>query len=205
MIAASPRRFSGETLVIASHNQGKVGEIAALLLPYVSEFRSAADLGLAEPEETGSSFVANAAIKARAAATGSFAALADDSGLVVPALGGRPGIHSARWGGAGRDFILAMTRVNDELGESPDRSAYFICALALAWPDGHCETVEGRVYGTLVWPPRGCYGFGYDPIFVPDGYHQTFGEMPAATKHALSHRADAFRKLVERCFDLPRL
>ena len=196
----APRRFSGDTLVIASHNRGKVGEIAELLRPYARDFRSAGDLGLPEPEETGATFAANAEIKARAAAAGGFVALADDSGLAVPALGGRPGIHSARWGGPERDFLVAMGRVHDELGASADRSAYFVCALALAWPDGHCETVEGRVDGTLVWPPRGANGFGYDPIFVPDGYDLTFGELPAATKHALSHRADAFRRLVARCF-----
>ncbi len=195
-----PRRFSGDTLVIASHNRGKVGEIAQLLRPYVQTFRSAADLGLAEPEETGTSFAANAELKARAAAAGGFVALADDSGLAVPALGGQPGIHSARWGGADRDFLLAMTRVQDALGANPDRSAYFVCALSLAWPDGHCETVEGRVNGTLVWPPRGNHGFGYDPIFMPDGHDLTFGELPAAAKHEISHRADAFRHLVERCF-----
>ena len=199
------RRYSGDTLVIASHNQGKVGEIAALLHPYVSNFRSAADLGLIEPEETGDSFAANAEIKARAAAASGHIALADDSGLAVAALGGQPGIHSARWGGAGRDFLAAMTRVNHELealGEAgADRSACFVCALSLAWPDGHCETVEGRVSGTLVWPPRGTHGFGYDPMFVPDGYDRTFGELPAAIKHALSHRAEAFRRLVARCFD----
>ncbi|MEI8396874.1 MAG: non-canonical purine NTP pyrophosphatase [Rhodospirillaceae bacterium] len=197
---STSRRFSGDTLVIASHNRGKVGEIAELLRPFLGDFRSAADLGLAEPEETGDSFTANAEIKARAAAAAGFIALADDSGLAVKALGGRPGIHSARWGGAERDFMVGMARVNDELGSAADRSACFVCALTLAWPDGHCETVEGRVHGTLVWPPRGTNGFGYDPIFVPDGYTETFGELPAAVKHGLSHRADAFRKLVDRCF-----
>jgi XTP/dITP diphosphohydrolase len=196
-----PRRFDGDTLVIASHNRGKVGEIAELLHPYVPVFRSAAELGLAEPEETGTSFAANAELKARAAAQASGTiALADDSGLAVTALGGQPGIYSARWGGPTRDFLVAMTRVNQELGDGRDRSACFVCALALAWPDGHCETVEGRVAGTLVWPPRGEHGFGYDPIFVPDGYDRTFAELPAAIKQSLSHRAEAFRRLVERCF-----
>ncbi len=195
-----PRRFAGDTLVIASHNRGKVGEIADLLRPHVRTFRSAGDLKLPEPEETGTSFVANAELKARAAATGGVIALADDSGLEVSALAGRPGIHSARWGGGARDFLVAMTRVNQELGANPDRSAAFVCALSLAWPDGHCETVEGRITGTLVWPPRGDHGFGYDPIFVPDGYHQTFGELAPPIKHAISHRADAFRQLLGRCF-----
>ena len=201
MTAAPPRRFTGDTLVIASHNKGKVGEIAELLRPYASRFQSAGELGLPEPEETGETFAANAELKARATALASGqVSLADDSGLAVTALGGRPGIHSARWGGEGRDFLLAMTRVNDELADSPDRSAAFVCALSLAWPDGHCETVEGRVEGGLVWPPRGAGGFGYDPVFVPTGHENTFGELPAAVKHAMSHRADAFRKLVARCF-----
>jgi len=200
MTTGAPRRFNGDTLVIASHNRGKVGEIAELLRPYAVHFRSAGDLGLAEPEETGTTFAANAELKARAAAAGGFVALADDSGLAVTALGGQPGIHSARWGGPERDFLLAMTRVNDELGDAADRSACFVCALSLAWPDGHCETVEGRVAGTLVWPPRGEHGFGYDPIFVPDGCDRTFGELPAAAKHAISHRAAAFNRLIARCF-----
>jgi len=201
MTTPPPRRFSADTLVIASHNKGKVGEIAELLRPYARAFRSAGELNLPEPEETGTTFAANAELKARAiAAASGEVALADDSGLAVTALGGQPGIYSARWGGPGRDFLLAMTRVNDELGASPDRSAAFVCALALAWPDGHCETVEGRVEGALVWPPRGANGFGYDPVFVPTGHAETFGELPAAVKHAMSHRADAFRKLVARCF-----
>ena len=201
MSPAAPRRFCGDTLVIASHNRGKVGEIAELLRPYARHFRSAGELGLPEPEETGDSFTANAELKALATARASgCVALADDSGLAVTALGGQPGIFSARWGGPARDFQLAMGRVNDELGDSPDRSAAFICALTLGWPDGHCETVEGRVDGSLVWPPRGSNGFGYDPIFVPTGHAETFGQLPAALKHAMSHRADAFRKLVARCF-----
>jgi XTP/dITP diphosphohydrolase len=195
------RKFDGDTLVVASHNQGKVREIAVLLGPYVGHFRSAAELGLAEPEETGDTFIANAELKARAAATASgLIALSDDSGLVVPALGGQPGIYSARWAGPGRDFRVAMERVNRELGPDGDRSAYFVSALTLAWPDGHCESVEGRVYGRLVWPVRGERGFGYDPMFAPDGFDITFGEMDPDDKHRISHRADAFRQLVERCF-----
>jgi XTP/dITP diphosphohydrolase len=195
-----PRRFTGETLVIASHNAGKVREIADLLGPYAKTFTSAGQLGLPEPEETGTTFVANAELKARAAAAAGHVALADDSGLVVPALGGDPGIYSARWAGPEKDFAMAMRKVEDGLGAQADRSAYFVCALSLAWPDGHVETVEGRCYGTLVWPPRGEKGFGYDPMFKPDGYDITFGEMDPAKKHEMSHRADAFRQLVDRCF-----
>ncbi|MBP2293950.1 RdgB/HAM1 family non-canonical purine NTP pyrophosphatase [Azospirillum rugosum] len=196
----TPRRFTGDTLVIASHNKGKVREIADLLGPYVATFTSAGDLGLPEPEETGTSFVANAELKALAAAGAGHVALADDSGLVVPALNGDPGIYSARWAGPSKDFAMAMRKVEDGLGANADRSAYFVCALSLAWPDGHVETVEGRCYGTLVWPPRGEQGFGYDPMFKPDGHGITFGEMDPAKKHEMSHRADAFRQLVERCF-----
>lgn len=196
----APRRFSGDRLVIATHNPGKLREIAELLGQWVPTLRSAGELGLPEPEETGDSFVANAELKARAAAAAGHIALADDSGLVVPALGGDPGIHSARWAGPGKDFAAAMRRVEDGLAGKDDRSAYFVCALSLAWPDGHVETVEGRCTGSLAWPPRGDKGFGYDPIFVPDGFDITFGEMDPAAKHAMSHRADAFRQLVERCF-----
>jgi len=194
------RRFSGDTLVIASHNTGKVREIAALLGAFVAHFPSAGELGLAEPDETETSFIGNAELKALAAATSSgLPALADDSGLVVPALGGAPGIYSARWAGPDKDFGLAMRLVQEELGDG-DRAAHFVCALALAWPDGHAEAVEGRLHGRLVFPPRGDRGFGYDPIFIPDGYDTTFGEMDPQEKHGMSHRADAFRQLVERCF-----
>lgn len=195
------RRFQSDTLVIASHNDGKVREIADLLRPYAARFHSAGALDLEEPEETADSFTGNAELKALAAARASgLPALADDSGLAVPALGGSPGIYSARWAGPGRDFRVAMERVWRELGEAGDRRAYFVCALSLAWPDDHIETVEGRVDGHLVWPPRGDHGFGYDPMFVPDGHSITFGEMEPDAKHAISHRADAFRKLVARCF-----
>ncbi|WP_225767991.1 RdgB/HAM1 family non-canonical purine NTP pyrophosphatase [Inquilinus sp. Marseille-Q2685] len=205
--AASPaRRFAGDHLVIASHNKGKIPEIAALLEGRVPRLTSAADHGVPEPEETGTTFVANAELKARfvAAATG-LPSLADDSGVSVTGLGGDPGIYSARWAekpdGSGRDFAYAMEQVRLKLGDNPDRSARFVCALSLCWPDGHCETVEGEIRGRLVWPARGTKGFGYDPIFVPDGHDRTFGEMEAAEKHAMSHRADAFRKLVARCFE----
>ncbi len=198
------RRFTGGRLVIASHNQGKVREIAELLAPFGAEVVSAGELGLDEPEETGRTFVANAELKARAAAMASGCpALSDDSGLVVPALGGAPGIHSARWGGEGRDFALAMRKVEEALAGKSDRRAHFVCALSLCWPDGTCATFEGSVHGVLVWPPRGDRGFGYDPIFMADGHSITFGEMEPAAKHAISHRADAFRKLIAACFAQP--
>jgi XTP/dITP diphosphohydrolase len=195
------RRLGPGKLVIASHNQGKVREISALLGPYGIEPVSAAALDLPEPEETGTSFVDNADLKARLAADLSgLPALADDSGLCVDALEGRPGIHSARWAGPDRDFRVGMERIWEEVlakGPEAGRDAHFVCALAVAWPnDGQCENFEGRVYGQLVWPPRGDKGFGYDPMFQPIGHDQTFGEMDPAAKHAMSHRADAFRKLV---------
>jgi XTP/dITP diphosphohydrolase len=195
------RRFAGDRLVVATHNKGKLVEIAELLSPFGIAVLGAAALGLPEPEETGATFEANAELKARAAATPSGApALADDSGLVVPALGGAPGIYSARWAGATRDFAHAMARVESELAGKRDRRAHFVAALALAWPDGHAETFRGEVQGTLTWPPRGMRGFGYDPMFVADGETETFGEMEPARKHAMSHRAAAFRRLVAACF-----
>ncbi len=195
-----PRRFDGDRLVIASHNPGKVEEISALLAPFRVEAVSAGALGLPEPEETGDTFEANAALKAHASAQASrLPALADDSGLVVPALGGAPGIYSARWAGPAKDFGSAMARVERELGDR-DRSAVFVAVLALAWPDGHAELFRGEVSGRLLWPPRGEHGFGYDPIFVPAGDTRTFGEIEAAEKHRISHRARAFAKLVAGCF-----
>jgi XTP/dITP diphosphohydrolase len=195
-----PRRFAGERLVIASHNAGKVEEIAALLAPFAIGAVSAGALGLPEPEETGDSFEANAALKAAAAAAASgLPALADDSGLVVPALGGAPGIFSARWAGAAKDFRPAMARVHRELADR-DRSACFVAVLALAWPDAETALFRGEVAGRLVWPPRGERGFGYDPIFVPDGGTLTFGEMDPAQKHQVSHRARAFAQLAAGCF-----
>jgi len=197
-----PRAFTDKTLVIASHNPGKVREIADLLSPYGVEVVSAAALDLPEPVEDGETFEANAAIKAHAAAKASrLPALADDSGLVVEALGGEPGIHSARWAGRDKDFAAAMAKVEAGLKGQENRRAHFACVLALAWPDGHLESFEGRVDGTLVWPPRGDKGFGYDPMFVADGYDITFGEMDPAKKHTISHRADAFRRLVAACFE----
>ncbi|CAA7614126.1 Non-canonical purine NTP pyrophosphatase [Candidatus Terasakiella magnetica] len=195
------RHFEGGKLVIASHNAGKVREIGDLLAPFGVAVVSAAGLGLAEPDETGDTFVENAELKARAAAAASgLPALADDSGLAVDALCGAPGIYSARWAGPAKDFDHAMAKVHAEIGDDPNRRARFICALSLAWPDGACETFEGVVEGDIVWPPRGGNGFGYDPIFLPLDGSQTFGEMDAPAKHAISHRADAFRKLVAGCF-----
>jgi len=195
-----PRPFTDDRLVIASHNQGKVEEISALLMPFRIAALAAASLGIPEPEETGDSFEANAALKAGAAAQASgLPALADDSGLVVPALGGAPGIYSARWAGPTKDFRIAMERVHRELDEQ-DRSALFVAVLALAWPDGDLELFRGEVAGALVWPPRGERGFGYDPMFVPEGRTETFGETEPAQKHRISHRARAFAKLVEGCF-----
>ena len=191
-----PRRLADKRLVIATHNAGKLAEMATLLRPFAIAVTSAATLGLPEPEETGDSFEANAELKARAAAMASgLPALADDSGLVVPALGGAPGIRSARWGGPERDFARAMALVEERLGDISDRRAHFVAVLALAWPDGHVECFRGEVHGDLVFPPRGRRGFGYDPIFLPEGSSETFGEMEPARKHDISHRAAAFRKL----------
>ena len=194
-----PRPFIGDRLVIASHNQGKVEEIAALLAPFAIDTVSAGALGISEPEETGDSFEENAASKGRAVAEASgLPALADDSGLVVPALGGAPGIYSARWAGPTKDFRAAMARVHRKLGDR-DRSATFVAVLALAWPDGGLELFRGEAAGSLVWPPRGERGFGYDPVFVPEGGTETFGEIAPARKHMISHRAHAFAKLVKGC------
>ena len=202
------QRFTEPKLVIASHNPGKVREIDELLAPFGTTVISAGDLGLPEPVEDGATFIANAEIKARAAAEGSgLPALADDSGLVVPALGGQPGIFSARWAGPTKDFGLAMEKVWREL-DGADPTAYFACALSLCWPATdaaplHIETFEGAVHGTLVWPTRGNKGFGYDPMFIPQGFDITFGEFEPSDKHAISHRAEAFRKLVAACFSAP--
>lgn len=196
---------SGDKLVVASHNAGKVREIRDLLTPYGVDTLSAGELDLPEPEETGTTFIANAELKALASATASkLPALADDSGLEVAALDGAPGIYSARWAGPDKDFADAMARIEKELDakgarDREDRGANFTCALTIAWPDGHMRTFEGKVYGHLVWPPRGQSGFGYDPIFVADGRNITFGEMEPAEKHAISHRANAFSLFVSAC------
>jgi XTP/dITP diphosphohydrolase len=199
-------------IVIATHNPGKLREMRELLAPYGIETESAGELKLAEPDETGTSFAENARIKATAAANATGRpAFADDSGLVVEALGGEPGIHSARWAGAGKDFLGAMRRIDALLTERgalrpEQRRAHFVAALCLAWPDGHTESFEGRIDGVVVWPPRGDKGFGYDPLFLPDGHDRTFGEMTADEKHGLppkgeglSHRARAFMKLAAAC------
>jgi len=200
--ATAPRRFRERRLVIATHNKGKLVEIADLLRPYEVEVVSAGELGLPEPEETGATFEANAELKARAATAASgLPALADDSGLVVPSLGGEPGIYSARWAGPTRDFTIAMKTVQDRLGDTTDRRAYFVAVLALAWPDHHIEIFRGEAHGTLIWPPRGMKGFGYDPMFQPDDHTLTFGELEPEQKHGISHRANAFGKLVAACFE----
>ena len=205
------RKLTPGKLVIASHNAGKLREIRALLEPFGIEPVSAGELGLPEPAETEDSFAGNALIKARASALGSgLPALSDDSGLMVDALGGAPGVYTADWaekqpyeGGPGRDWYMAMGKVEGtlaELGADVKRSAHFVCTLALVWPDGEEAVFEGRVSGALVWPPRGTQGFGYDPVFQPLGHSITFGEMEPAAKHAMSHRAVAFEKLVAAVF-----
>jgi len=196
------RKFSEPKLVIASHNKGKVREIGELLEPFGVEVVSAGDLGLGEPIEDGETFIANAIIKAQAAAKESgLPSLADDSGLAVHALDGKPGIHSARWAGPEKDFPAAMEKIEGLIAGQDDRSAHFACALALAWPNGHVETFEGTVQGELVWPMRGEKCFGYDPTFIANGYDITFAEMDPSEKHAISHRANAFKKLVAACFE----
>ncbi len=209
------RQITGR-FVIATHNPGKLREMRELLAPYGIDAISAAELGLPEPDETGSSFRDNARIKAVAAATVSgLPAFADDSGLAVDALDGDPGIHSARWAGPDKDFAQAMQTIEDLLrargATAPaQRKAHFVSALCVAWPDGHVEEFEARVDGTLVWPPRGTLGFGYDPMFLPDGHTRTFGEMPGEEKHGLppegkglSHRARAFLMLADACLRAP--
>ena len=194
----------GSRLVVATHNPGKIVEIGQLLAPFGLEIVSSGELGISEPDETGSTFAENACQKAlHSARAANLPALADDSGLTVEALGGRPGIYSARWGGESKDFAMAMERVNRELEDAgaineEQRRASFVCTLALAWPDGQCETFEGRVDGHIVWPPRGEGGFGYDPIFMPHGHDMTFGQMDPDKKQAMSHRANAFRLFVEK-------
>jgi XTP/dITP diphosphohydrolase len=208
-----PRRLTGP-VVIATHNPGKLAEMRELLAPYGVVAQSAGELGLPEPEEAGATFAANARIKATAAANATgHVAFADDSGLAVDALEGAPGIHSARWAGPDKDFRAAMNRIQTLLIErgarTPEqRRAHFVAALCLAWPDGHIEEFEGRVDGVAVWPPRGDQGFGYDPLFRPDGFTRTFGEMSADEKHGLppkgqglSHRARAFMKLAAACLN----
>ena len=204
------RKLTPGKLVIASHNKGKLREIGALVAPFGMEAISACELGLPEPEETGTTFAENALIKARSAAASGLPALADDSGLEVAALGRRPGVYTADWaerqwfeGEPGRDWYMAMGKVEGMLaamGPDVDRSASFVCTLALVWPDGEELVVEGRAHGSLTWPPRGALGFGYDPVFVATGMDQTYAEIDPEHKHAISHRADAFAKLVKAVF-----
>lgn len=200
------RKFTEKTLIVASHNKGKIREINALLAPFGIVAKSASELNLIEPEETGETFAENAELKAMTAAKASgLPCLADDSGYSVSALNGDPGIYSARWAGDHKDFALAMQMVECKLQdkdaqEDEERAAAFICALTLAWPDGHMETFEGRVDGTSIWPPKGANGFGYDPIFRAAGYDRTFAEMDSAEKQKISHRANAFDQLVNACF-----
>jgi non-canonical purine NTP pyrophosphatase (RdgB/HAM1 family) len=204
------RRFTGSRLVVATHNQGKLREFDALLKPLGVQVMASGALGLPEPVEDGATFAANARIKAHAAATAAgLPALADDSGLVVQGLDGDPGVHSARWAAPGNDFGPAMAKVRDRLiqrygrFDTADRDAAFVAVLCLAWPDGHDELALGRVDGVLVDPPRGGHGFGYDPMFQPDGHQQTFAEMPIEEKQKLSHRGRAFRQLLADCFAAP--
>jgi XTP/dITP diphosphohydrolase len=214
MAPEAPHRAISGRLVIATHNQGKLREMRELLAPHGVEAIAASELSLPEPEETGTTFRHNAILKATAAAKASgLPAFADDSGLSVDALGGAPGVYSARWAetGSGRDFGFAMRKVEDELQKhgattAAQRKAHFVSSLCVAWPDGHIEEFEARVDGTIVWPPRGTAGFGYDPVFLPDGFDRTFGEMTSAEKHGLpphgiglSHRARAFLKLASAC------
>jgi len=191
----------GQRLVLASHNQGKLREFEDLLRPVGVEVVSAGALGLPEPDEDAPDFAGNARIKALAAATASgLPALSDDSGFCVAALNGAPGVHSARWAGPNKDFNSAMAMVHERIGDNPDRRAWFIAALCLAWPDGHTATFVGRIDGSVVWPPRGSKGFGYDPMFVPAGTGQTFGELEPDEKHTVSHRARAFAQVLTSCF-----
>lgn len=201
------RLRAGDKLVVASHNPGKVFEIRSLIYPFGVEAVSAKELDLEEPEETGDTFEANAKLKALAAAQASgLPSLADDSGLEVNALGGAPGIYSARWAGSPRDFSAAMEKLNGELEKAgaataEARKANFICALCLAWPDGSTQVFVGRVFGHIVWPARGDKGFGYDPVFQPEGHEETFGEMEPVKKQDMSHRARAFEQFVNECFE----
>lgn len=199
------RLAPGTRLVLATHNPGKVTELAALLASHGVDVVSAAALGLPEPDETAPDFAGNAQLKAVAATSSGLPALADDSGFCMAALDGAPGVFSARWAGPGKDFAPAMQRVRDEVGASTEWRAWFVCALCLAWPDGVTATFLGRAEGMMVWPPRGTRGFGYDPMFVPAGGTATYGEMDPDAKHAISHRARAMTQLIAACFDRKNL
>jgi XTP/dITP diphosphohydrolase len=192
----------GGKLVLASHNPGKLTELTELLRPFHIDVASAGALGLPEPDEPAPDFAGNARIKALAAATATgLPAFSDDSGFCTAALGGAPGVLSARWAGPEKDFAKAMALVHERAGDDADRRAWFVAALCLAWPDQHTETYVGRVNGTMVWPPRGAHGFGYDPMFLPEGGSETFGEMVPDTKHSVSHRARAFAQVMRSCFE----
>ncbi|MBI1215577.1 MAG: RdgB/HAM1 family non-canonical purine NTP pyrophosphatase [Alphaproteobacteria bacterium] len=200
----TPRAFTGDELVVATHNKGKLKELRELFGDKIKTMQSAADFGLESPEETGTTFIENALIKAQYVAkeTGK-PALADDSGLCISALGGDPGVYAADWAekpDGTRDFYMAMEKVHAGMGDNPDKKAYFVSCLVLAWPDGHYEAVEGHAHGSITWPPRGDQGFGYDPIFVPEGDTRTYGEMASAEKEKTSHRAIAFEKMMAKCF-----
>jgi len=199
------RKFTEKKLVLATHNKGKVRELAELLAPFDMQVMSAAGLGLDEPEETGQTFVENARIKSlNAARASSLPALSDDSGMVIPILDGQPGIYSARWAGADKNYSVAIDKIKELLlaktGEASGNLAHFVCALSLAFPDGKTLDFEGKIHGTLTFPPRGGTGFGYDPIFIPNGHDLTFAEMEPAQKHKISHRAKAFNKLIRDVF-----
>ena len=202
--AAAPRQFEGDELVVATHNNGKLRELRAMFGDRIKKLSSAADHGVESPAETGTTFVENALIKAQtvAKATG-LPALADDSGICISALNGAPGVYAADWAeeeGKPRDFNRAMQRVHDEMGDNPDKKAFFVSCLVLAWPDGHYETVEGYSHGNITWPPRGEKGFGYDPVFVPEGDTRTYGEMDTAEKDKTSHGAASFAMIIDKCF-----
>ncbi len=199
-----PRKFEGKTLVVATHNKGKMRELREYLAPLGIELKSADDYNLPEPEETETTYIGNAVLKAKAAAEAcGQICLADDSGLSVDALNGDPGIYSARWAqdaDGNRDFLKAMALIHQKLAGQDNRKAKFVCAIALCWPDGHVETVEGYAHGQVIWPPRGPEGFGYDPMFLPDGQQKTFGEMNGDEKGAISHRRNAIEKILDKCF-----
>jgi XTP/dITP diphosphohydrolase len=197
------RKFSGSELVVATHNQGKLAEFSEMFRGHPVRLYSAVDFNLESPPETGTTFIENSVLKARfvAQATGK-PALADDSGICVDALSGAPGVYTADWAEeqGPRDFNYAMKKIHDGIGDNLDRRAQFVSVLTLCWPDGHCETVEGFAHGQIVWPPRGSFGHGCDPVFLPDGYDITYAEMPAVEKNKISHRAEAFRKMIDKCF-----
>ena len=199
-----PRKFLEKEIIIASHNPGKVREIRKLLEPFCVKVISAGELGLPEPVEDGTTFTENSVIKAMSSAKGSgIPAVADDSGLSIHSLNGDPGVYSARWAGPKKDFNLAMEKIQIRLKNFEKKNAHFTCALSIAWPDGHTESFNGEVHGEITWPPRGKNGFGYDPIFIASGMNKTFAELEPKSKHMISHRSVAFKKLIKGCFEPP--